>query len=157
MSPRSDLVTGMVLALAGGLAFLAASKLPDAPGFAAGPGTFPAFAGACLGVMGLLLCAETWLRSSRGVASAEPGDAGVSAPYRMWREASIVGLLVATGLVLPYLGFLVTSTTFLILSLLVCGSGWVGIAMTPLISLLIYLCFTSLLHVSLPEFSLEVF
>lgn len=157
MSRRSNLVVGAVLAIAGGFAFLSASKLPDAPGFAAGPGTFPAFAGASLCVLGLVLCAETWLRPLCGVASTEPGDAGVPAPYWMWREALIVGLLVATGLVLPYLGFLVTSTAFLAISLLICGSGWIGVALTPVISLLIYFCFTSLLHVSLPEFSLKVF
>jgi len=157
VSRRSDLVAGAVLALAGGFAFLWASRLPDAPGFAAGPGTFPAFAGASLCVLGLVLCVQAWLRPLHRVASAGPGDAGASSPYWVWREALIVGLLVAAGLLLPYLGFLVTSTAFLAISLLICGSGWIGIALTPVISLLIYFCFTSLLHVSLPEFSLKVF
>jgi putative tricarboxylic transport membrane protein len=154
----TERVVGAAIALFGGWFLWQAGSLREGPGYAAiGPRVFPVIVGLGLLLSGLALLLQ---RGSVGVGVVDREDsAGDSVEPIVWPSLTQVAALLAAYVVafLP-LGFIVSSTIFVVGGARVLGSQrWVrDLTVAVLLSAMSYGVFTFLLGLDLPGGPLEM-
>ncbi|WP_406690204.1 tripartite tricarboxylate transporter TctB family protein [Saccharopolyspora sp. ID03-671] len=123
-----------------------AIALPDTGKGVAGPATVPLVLGSLLGVVGIGLVARS---------SAELRSAAAGVPLRSrsaLRLCALVAALVAFALLLPVLGYVVTSAGLFIAAALLLGAprGWHVVAHGWSLAALVFLVFDRLIGLTLP-------
>jgi putative tricarboxylic transport membrane protein len=152
--PRAmaDIVSGLLFVVLSGAIYLIALQLPDGRGNAPGPGFFPEMMAVVGVVVGLAICVRAFV----ALRARAPRPAA-TVPHRetvgdVVRLAMLLAVSVAYVVGLRPLGFLVASTTFLALSLLILGERRILILLLVPAGLTggVLFIFTSLLGLRLP-------
>ena len=144
---RLDLIKGTVFLIFSLFVCYESIRLPLWSGKKPGPGLFPFFLGITLGFLSLVFIFVKGFKQNRGAIplGADPRDKK--------RTLLTLGILISYAIVLPFLGFLV-STFFLIFFLLgLSYSGkWMVLGITSfLIPIAFYVIFQVLLKIQLPH------
>jgi len=136
---------GAVMLVAAVLVIVDAARLPET-GAAVGPAAVPLPVGVLLGVVGaaLLVQARTQLATARS-AAVQP-KAGL-------RVLGMVAAVVAFALLLPVLGYVVTSTGLFVAAAMLLGapSLWRSVAYGWALAAIVFLVFDRLIGLSLPS------
>jgi len=117
---KADIISGIVFFLMGCYIFFKGTLIPEAElQRGPGPGFFPMFIGILLGVLGLLLAVLCYTTRSKLLVTQPAKESEVSELFSGTNQESkiknvvmIIFSLVVYILVLPYLGFTLTSTLF---------------------------------------------
>lgn len=159
----SDRVTGVFIAVLGGLAAYGGSRLPPVPGQQIGPNVFPLVVGLGLVACGAMIAcgigrsyedeAEADLAKITSHIAAEPGQA--DRPHGWWRGLLALvppALLLFYVLAVDRLGFLPTAATIVLITSLALGAR-LRLAIPVAIGgpLFVNLVFLKLLRVPLPS------
>ena len=120
----SDGLLGLMVALLGVAIVWLAWGFPAMQHFQYGPGFFPSLIGGGLACAGLLLALRGWV-SARGRDEERPSPLRLGAwardPRLAGNAAAVVGGVIAYGLVVDWLGFLLTAFPLLFLLILQLG------------------------------------
>lgn len=139
-----DSAVGVVFALGGACILQQALTMQALPGMNVGPGLFPSIVGAGMAIMGVALTIQGWI-----VRDTPEDDAP---PFLTWFAAGTFAALVATILLMPYLGFLVAGTLFAAAVVLMSGGKWLSaLIFSPIAAAAIYFTFTAVMRVQLPR------
>lgn len=139
-----DSALGVIFALGGAAILQQALTMHTLPGMNVGPGLFPSIVGSGMAIMGVALTIQGWI-----VRDTPEDDAP---PLVTWFAVGIVAALVATILLMPHLGFLITSTLFAAAVVLMSGGRWLSaIIFSPIATGIVYLVFMSGFRVPLPR------
>ncbi len=152
----SDKITGGVVAVLGGLAFVYGSQLPPVPGQQVGPSAFPMVIGSGLVLCGGLIMFGIGHRFEE-VAEAElaehsaPEQLQPLPPWRNWLALLPPVLLAFYALVSERLGFLPTAAIMVLVASLAFGAKpKLAVPLAVLAPVIINLIFLKLLRVPLP-------
>ncbi|MDA3629765.1 tripartite tricarboxylate transporter TctB family protein [Saccharopolyspora sp. WRP15-2] len=142
----SSTVFGGLMVVAAILVIIDALALPDTGKGAAGPAAVPLALGVLLGVVGLALA----LRSSAALRTAATDQ-----PLRQHaalRLAALVAALVAFALLLPVLGYVVTSAGLFVAAALLLGAprGWQIVAHGWSLAAVVFVVFDRIIGLTLP-------
>ncbi|MEV6302289.1 tripartite tricarboxylate transporter TctB family protein [Actinoplanes sp. NPDC051861] len=141
---RASALLGIVM-VAGAIVVLVDAAGMRETDAAVGPAAAPTLIGILLGILGLVLAVQ-------GVRSARTPDGLDLDPRRFWRLAAMVGTLIAFALLLPFVGYVVSSAALFTVAALLLGAphparvvayGW-ALAAT------VFLIFDRLIGLSLP-------
>lgn len=139
-----DSALGVIFALGGAAILQQALTMHTLPGMNVGPGLFPSIVGSGMAIMGVALTIQGWI-----VRDTPEDDAP---PLVTWFAVGIVAALVATILLMPHLGFFITSTLFAAAVVLMSGGRWLSaIIFSPIATGIVYLVFMSGFRVPLPR------
>jgi putative tricarboxylic transport membrane protein len=139
-----DSALGVIFALGGAAILQQALTMHTLPGMNVGPGLFPSIVGSGMAIMGVALTIQGWI-----VRDTPEDDAP---PLVTWFAVGIVAALVATILLMPHLGFLITSTLFAVAVVLMSGGRWrSAIIFSPIATGIVYFVFMSGFRVPLPR------
>lgn len=139
-----DSALGVIFALGGAAILQQALTMHTLPGMNVGPGLFPSIVGSGMAIMGVALTIQGWI-----VRDTPEDDAP---PLVTWFAVGIVAALVATILLMPHLGFFITSTLFAAAVVLMSGGRWLSaIIFSPIATGIVYFVFMSGFRVPLPR------
>jgi len=156
-----DFWLGVVFTAAGSFILIQALGFRPMPGMPVGPGLFPSITGGAMALFGLVLALQGWFAKVGDDLSLVPEEGEVAAetaPVRadFWsRIPFIPGLLaaiVATILVMPHLGFLITGAVLTAFLVVLGGGGWKSaVIFSPIVTVAVYALFFYGLRVPLPH------
>ncbi len=107
---RADLITGLGLVVLAGCIYHEAAAMP-ALKRGLGPGGYPIFAAVGLGILGIILAVQTFIKSDNDKKPLFTITAGAAA-----RAALFTVMAVAYAQAIPTLGFILASFLFLVLA-----------------------------------------
>lgn len=154
---RLDLVISILFTLVGGYVVIGSMALKAMPGMAVGPGLFPAITGCGMLLFGFVMLFQTWMgrnaakpaEPTEDELSAEP-DAPETLIDRLYNPLLLLAIL-ALILLMPVLGFLITSTLFVFAMVLLGGGHWLqAIIFSAVMTGLTYALFVYGLRVPVP-------
>jgi putative tricarboxylic transport membrane protein len=144
----SDRVTGAILAVLGGAAALAGSRLPAVPGQEVGPAAFPLLIGSGLVICGALIAFGIGHTFEVPEEADEPGHS------RLYGLRALIppALLLFYVLASERLGFLLTAAVMVLVGALTLGARpRLAVPIALVAPVLVHLAFHKLLRVPLPE------
>jgi putative tricarboxylic transport membrane protein len=146
-----DLASGVgILALAFAL-YVGSTRVRTLDVSRFGSGFFPAVVAALLAVLGLVILADGIRQAWRPAAKAAAGD-GKS---RAWGVAATFGLMAAYAGLLPPVGFIIMTTAYLFLQMLILAPPdkrkiLPFAVISALVSTIVYYTFVTVFHLMLP-------
>ncbi|WP_229071084.1 tripartite tricarboxylate transporter TctB family protein [Actinoplanes sp. DH11] len=141
---RATALLGLIMVIGAIVVLVDAARLRDSDD-AVGPAAAPTLLGILLGTTGLLLAVQ-------GARSARTAPESALEKRRLWRLAGLVGALIAFALLLPIMGYVVSSTALFTAAALLLGAphparvvayGWT-------VAVAAFLIFDRLIGLSLP-------
>ena len=151
--PLIDLGVGVAFVAFGATLIYGAQEFPvSVPNTVIGPGLLPMICAVVFLLGGAALSIRAFMAARRGarVADSEEGEGG-----SLTFSAVILGGMVLTILIMPYLGFIVTTALYAFAVTLAGKTRWYGAALSAaLITAIVYFVFSSLMRVPLPAASL---
>ncbi|QQR38501.1 tripartite tricarboxylate transporter TctB family protein [Devosia rhizoryzae] len=154
-----DIAIGGVFALGGLLVLSQALAIHSMPGLPVGPGLFPTITGGAMAFFGLVLVVQGWLMAPDEEVSLLPEEASgedavlFAAPsFFSPFVLGILGSVLASILVMPVLGFLVTGVLFVFAVVLLSGGKLLtAVIFSPIAAFAIYAIFAYGFRVPLPR------
>jgi putative tricarboxylic transport membrane protein len=154
-----DVAIGAVFGLGGLFVLSQALAIQSMPGLPVGPGLFPTITGAAMAFFGLVLAVQGWLVAPEEdvplLPAATPGEtAFLYVPPKFFSlfVLGILGSILTSILVMPYLGFLITGALFTFAVVLLSGGTLrAALVFSPIAALATYAIFFFGFRVPLPR------
>ena len=154
-----DIALGGVFTLGGLFVLSQALAIHSMPGLPVGPGLFPTITGGAMAFFGLVLVVQGWLLAPDEDVPLLPEeasgeDAVLFAPPKFFSPfvLGILASVLASILVMPYLGFLLTGVLFVFAIVLLSGGKLrAALVFSPIAAFAIYAIFVYGFRVPLPR------
>jgi putative tricarboxylic transport membrane protein len=154
-----DLTLGIIFALGGLIILNQALAIHSMPGLPVGPGLFPTVTGGAMAFFGAVLALQGWLAAPDQdlpllpeEASGEPSVLYAAPKFFSPFVLGILGCTLASILLMPVLGFLVTGVLFTFAVVLLSGGRLISaLVFSPVATLAIYAIFAFAFRVPLPR------
>lgn len=148
-----DVATGSVFTILGLIVLYISSGLKAMPGMAVGPGFFPQLTGGGLALFGAILTLQSLFLPPPAHEQDEENEVLTSGPTWADRLFSpiLLASLLALVLLMPVFGFLVSTSVFAVIVVLISGGAWpAALVFGPFITVLTWALFVYGLRVPLP-------